>query len=78
MHMSNWPTEKPVELRLKFPFREPGEGWFSFFTYKKGETEASKGSQCSWQGGISLLENILSSPPRFYKTDQKAKPGYEN
>jgi len=46
--MSNWPAEKSVELRLKFPFREPGEGCF-FFTYKKGETEASKGSQCSWQ-----------------------------
>lgn len=49
-----------------------------FFTYKKEDTEASKGSQCSWQWGISLLENILSSPSQFYKTEQKAKPGYEN
>lgn len=24
IRMSNWPTENPIELRLKFPFREPG------------------------------------------------------
>lgn len=76
--MNDWSTEKPAEPRLKFPFTDPGEVWCLFFTYKKGDIEASKGSQCSWQWGISLLENILSSPSQFYKTEQKAKPGYEN
>lgn len=75
--MSNWPTENPVELRLKFPFREPGDFIFFFFpTYKKEKSE--KEASAAGNGAISLLENTLSSSPQYSKTVQKAKSGYEN
>lgn len=77
IHMSNWPTENPVELRLKFPFREPGDFIFFFFpTYKKEKSE--KEASAAGNGAISLLENTLSSSPQYSKTVQKAKSGYEN
>lgn len=71
-----WPEEKPVELRLKFPFREPRDFFFSSLTRKKGQKPAKEASAAG-NRGISLLENTLSSPPQFYKTDQEAKPGYD-